>query len=195
MRSSLLVRLIDLYAWGGLLLLTLELASGRLGANPIQALQIRSGRGAFTFLLLTLAATPLQRLFGWRALAAQRRRLGLYTLLYATLHALIFIHWDYGLAWDTFRATVLEKPYLLWGSAALLLLLPLGMTSFDVWKQRLGRNWKRLHRLVYLVFLLALVHVTLSQKGSLLTVQGNLLRPLIYAVSGGILLLLRLRHR
>lgn len=185
--------LIHGYAWGGLLLLLLQALSGRLGANPIQSLELRTGRGAMLFLLLSLACTPLHRWFGWQEALRQRRRLGLYALLYATLHALIFVHLDYGLAWSTFVRTVLEKRYLLFGIAAFLLLLPLGATSFDLWKQRLGRNWKRLHRLVYLAFLFVWIHVALSQKGDLLSLQGQILRPLLYAILGAILLTARLR--
>ncbi len=186
---------IHAYAWGGLLLLLLQALSGHLGPNPIQSLELRTGRGAVIFLLLSLACTPLYRLFSWQEALRQRRRLGLYALLYATLHFLIFIHLDYGLAWSTFQKTVLEKPYLIFGISAFLLLLPLGATSFDLWKQRLGRNWKRLHRLVYLVLLLVVVHVALSQKGNLLTLQGQILRPLAYAVTGSLLLFLRISWR
>lgn len=192
-RSSWLSWLIHGYAWGGLLLLLLQTLTQQLGPNPIQKLEIRTGRGAIVFLLLSLVCTPLSRFLGWQEALRQRRRLGLYALLYATLHALIFLHLDYGLAWNWFVQNLLEKPYLLFGIAAFLILTALGATSFDVWKQRLGRNWKRLHRLVYLALLLVLVHVTLSQKGNLLTLQGQILRPLVYIGLGGVLLLARLK--
>ncbi|MFO3795821.1 MAG: sulfite oxidase heme-binding subunit YedZ, partial [Anaerolineales bacterium] len=180
-------------AWRGLLLLLLQALMQQLGPNPVQKLEIRTGRGAMVFLLLSLLCMPLFRFFGWQEALHQRRRLGLYALLYATLHALIFLHLDYGLAWNWFAQNLLEKPYLLFGIAAFLILVALGATSFDVWKQRLGRNWKRLHRLVYLALLLTLVHVTLSQKGNLLTLQGQILRPLVYIGLGGMLLLARLK--
>lgn len=192
-RISWLSWLIHAYAWGGLLLLLFQAFTQQLGANPIQALEIRTGRGAITFLLLSLACTPLHRFFDWQEALRQRRRLGLYALLYATLHALIFVHLDYGLAWEHFSRNVLEKPYLIFGMSAFLLLVPLGATSFDLWKQRLGRNWKRLHRLVYLALLLVFVHVSLSQKGNLLTLQGQIVRPLVYISIGSLLLLARIK--
>ncbi len=180
--------LVHAYAWGGLALLLLQLQNHALGANPIQALEHRTGRGAITFLLLSLACSPLYHMFRWKEALQQRRRLGLYALLYATFHMMIFVHLDYGLGWSTFYEVVLQKPYILFGTMTFFILTLLGATSFDVWKERLGRNWKRLHRLVYLALILALIHISLVQKGDVLRLQGQILRPLIYIALGAVLL-------
>ena len=89
-----------LYAWSELAVLIYDLFTNNLTVNPIQALEQRTGRHAITLLVLTLACTPLNTLFGWRELLKRRRALGLYTLMYATIHVLIFINLDYGLAWS-----------------------------------------------------------------------------------------------
>ena len=95
----------------------------------------------------------------------RRRALGLYTFMYATIHVLIFISLDYGIAWSTIVQTVFEKPYILVGVTGFMLLIPLAFTSFDIWKKRLGKNWKRLHQVVYLIGPLTVLHYLWSKKG------------------------------
>lgn len=180
------------YAWSGLVVMAYDFFAGRLGPNPVQALEQRSGRHAFALLLLSLACTPLNALFGWKNVLKYRRMLGLYAALYAAIHALIFVDLDYGLAWDVFRQTVIEKPYILYGMTAFLMLIPLAATSFDIWKARLGKNWKRMHRLVYLAASIAILHSALSKKGDLFRLQGDILRPLVYSLLLVFLLALRL---
>ena len=102
-----------LYAWSELVLLTYDLFTNHLTANPIQALEQMTGRHALTLLVLSLACTPLNTLFGWRELLKRRRALGLYALMYATIHVLIFINLDYGLAWSLIIQTVIQKSYIL----------------------------------------------------------------------------------
>ncbi len=180
------------YAWSALAAMAYGFLAGLLGPNPIQALEQRSGRQALTLLLLSLACTPLNTLLGWPGVLRYRRTLGLYAALYATIHALIFVDLDYGLAWDAFAQTVIEKSYILYGMAAFLMLMPLAITSFDLWKVRLGQNWKRMHRLVYLAALIAVLHSALSKKGDLFRLQGDILRPLGYGLLLMLLLVLRL---
>ncbi len=180
------------YAWSVLVELAYDLFTNNLTANPIQALEQRTGRHALTLLVIMLACTPLNTLFGWRELLKRRRALGLYALMYATLHILIFINLDYGLAWSLLIQTVIQRPYILYGAAAFLLLIPLGITSFDIWKVRLGKNWKRLHQVVYLIAPIVVLHYALSIKGDIFRLQGDVIRPLLYGLVILISLVLRL---
>src|SRR6185436_6885113 len=142
---------IHIYAWSELVILIFDFLNHNLTANPIQALEQRTGRHAITLLVLSLACTPLNNIFGWRELLKRRRALGLYAFLYATIHVIIFIDLDYGLAWSLIIQTVFEKPYIVVGMLAFLMLIPLAFTSFDIWKKRLGKKWKRLHQIIYLI--------------------------------------------
>src|ERR1700690_4004392 len=141
---------VHVYAWSELVLIIYGLFTHHLTANPIQAMEIDTGRHAIALLVLSLACTPLNTLFGWRDLLKRRRALGLYALMYAVLHVIIFMDLDNGIAWNLLIQTVIQKSYILYGIATFLLLIPLGITSFDIWKVRLGKNWKRLHWVVYL---------------------------------------------
>jgi len=183
---------VHVYALGELALIAFDLATNRLGANPLQAIQQRTGRAAITLLVLSLACTPLSNLLGIRELIKRSRTLGLYAFLAAFLHILIFLDLDNGLAWDFFAQTVAQKPYILFGMATFLMLIPLAVTSFDIWKVRLGRNWKRLHQLVYLIAPVAVLHYALSKKGDIFSLQGDIVRPLVYALIIVVLLMLRL---
>jgi sulfoxide reductase heme-binding subunit YedZ len=181
-----------LYAWSTLVALIFDFFTHHLTANPIQAMEQRTGRHAITLLVLTLACTPLKTLFGWRELLKRQRALGLYTLMYATVHVLIFINLDYGLAWSLIIQTIIQKPYILFGATVFLLLIPLGITSFDIWKVRLGKNWKRLHQIIYLIAPIAVLHFALSKKGDIFHLQGDIVRPFIYGLVVLLLLILRL---
>lgn len=183
---------VHLYAWGELAWIAVDFFSHRLTANPLQAIQQRTGRLAITLLLLSLACTPLSNLLGWREFLKRSRTLGLYAFMVAVLHILIFLDLDNGIAWDFFRQTIVEKPYILLGLATFLLLIPLAMTSFDVWKSRLGKRWKRLHQLVYLAAAMAVLHYALSKKGDIFHLRGDVVRPLVYGLIVMILLALRL---
>jgi sulfoxide reductase heme-binding subunit YedZ len=142
-------------------------------------------------LFLSLACTPLNTIFGWRELIKRRRALGLYAFMYASIHVLIFLDLDYGLAWSLIIQTIFEKPYIVVGLTTFLLLIPLAVTSFDIWKQRLGKNWKRLHQIIYFIGPLAVLHYAWSKKGDIFILQGDIIKPLIYALV--LLLLLTLR--
>jgi methionine sulfoxide reductase heme-binding subunit len=172
--------------------IAIDLLTGRLGANPLQAIQQRTGRMAITLLVLSLACTPLNNLLGWRELVKRSRTLGLYAFMIAFIHILIFVDLDNGLAWDFFAQTIGQKPYILFGMASFLMLIPLAVTSFDIWKVRLRKNWKRLHQLVYFIAPLAVLHYGLSKKGDIFALQGDIVRPLIYASVILLLLVLRL---
>ncbi|NWG33792.1 MAG: sulfoxide reductase heme-binding subunit YedZ [Chloroflexi bacterium] len=180
------------YAWSALAMLVFQFFTDNLTANPIQALEQRTGRHALTLLVLSLACTPLHTLFQWNEPLKRRRALGLYAFMYVTIHVLIFLDLDYGLAWSFVFREFIEKPRLIVGLLAFLLLIPLAWTSFDIWKARLGKNWKRLHKTVYLIAPLVILHYAWSKKGDLFALQGEIVRPLIYGLVVVLFLALRI---
>jgi len=184
--------IMHLYAWSALIHLLLDYFLGNLSVNPIQDLEQRTGRAAITLLVLSLLCTPLNTLFGWKEPLKRRRALGLYSFMYATIHVLIFLDLDYGLAWSLIIQSILEKPYIIFGLITFMMLLPLAVTSFDIWKKRLKKNWKRLHQTVYFIAPLAVLHFALSKKGDIFQLQGDIVRPLIYGLVVLILLVLRI---
>ena len=179
-------------AWFPIVRLIVEAFTHDLTANPIQHIEQRTGRAAITLLFLSLAATPLNSLFGWREAIQRRRALGLYAFLYATIHVIIFADLDYGLAWSLILETIFQKPYILVGATAFLLLIPLAITSFDVWKRRLKKNWKRLHQVVYFIAPLVVLHYAWGKKGNFFALQGDILLPLIYGLVFVLLMVLRI---
>ncbi|HLF75516.1 MAG TPA: protein-methionine-sulfoxide reductase heme-binding subunit MsrQ [Anaerolineales bacterium] len=183
---------LHLYAWSALIHLLFDTATGNLSANPIQELEQRTGRHAITLLVLSFACTPLNNLFGWRELIKRRRALGLYAFMYATIHVIIFVDLDYGLAWSLIIQTIFEKPYIVLGMTSFLLLIPLAFTSFDIWKKRLGKSWKRLHQMIYLIAPLLILHYAWSKKGDFFRLQGEIVRPLIYGLIVLIFLAMRI---
>jgi sulfoxide reductase heme-binding subunit YedZ len=184
--------IMHLYAWSALARLVFDYFMGNLSVNPIQDLEQRTGRAAVTLLVLSLMCTPLNTLFGWKELLKRRRALGLYTFMYATIHVLIFLDLDYGLSWSLIIQSIVEKPYIIFGVITFLLLTPLAITSFDTWKRRLKKNWKRLHQTVYFIAPLAVLHFALSKKGDIFQLQGDIVRPMIYGLVVLILLILRI---
>ncbi|RJP46405.1 MAG: sulfoxide reductase heme-binding subunit YedZ [Anaerolineaceae bacterium] len=184
--------LIHIGAWIPIARLVFEAFTGGLTANPIQHIEQRTGRAAITLLFLSLAATPLNSLFGWKEPLQRRRALGLYAFMYATIHVIIFTDLDYGLAWSLILETVFQKPYILVGAAAFLLLIPLAITSFDIWKVRLKKNWKRLHQTVYFIAPLVVLHYAWGKKGTFFALQGDILLPLIYGLILVLLMVLRI---
>ena len=134
-------------------------ATNSLGPNPAEALIRGSGDWTLRLLCLTLAVTPLRQWTGWHALARLRRMLGLFTFFYAVLHFLCFAWLDMGFELDAILADIPKRPFILVGSAALLLLLALAATSFNRAVKAMGaKRWQALHRAVYAVALLALLH-------------------------------------
>ncbi len=130
-----------------------------LGANPAEALIRSTGDWTLRFLCLTLAVTPLRQWTGWHALARLRRMLGLFTFFYGVLHFLCFAWLDMGFDLAAIVKDIGKRPFILVGSAALLLMLPLAATSFNRAIKALGAaRWQALHRAVYAVALLGLLH-------------------------------------
>lgn len=179
------------YAWSVVVILIFQFFTDNLTANPIQALEQRTGRHALVLLVLSLACTPLNTMLKWPELLKRRRALGLYSFMYATIHVLIYVT-DYGLAWSFVFREFTEKPRLIVGVIAFLMLIPLAWTSFDIWKKRLGKNWKRLHQTVYILAPIVVLHYAWSKKGDLFALQGEIVRPLIYGLIVILFLILRI---
>lgn len=152
-----------------LMLLPLGLAlwqglHGQSGPDPAKALVDEAGLWAFHFLLLSLAMTPLRLLTGHTAWIRFRRMLGLLALFYALVHVSSYIFLLFGARWSDLAVEVTKRPYVMVGALALLLMLPLGLTSTRGWQRRLKRRWVMLHRLVYPVALLVLLHFAWVKK-------------------------------
>jgi sulfoxide reductase heme-binding subunit YedZ len=192
-QSTLLRVIVHLGAWLPLLLLFIDYYTGRLSVNPILDLEQRTGRTALTLVLLSLSCTPLHTLFGWRDILRHSRTLGLYAFMVAAIHLSIFLILDYGLNFAQILVDAAIKPFIIVGAAAFLILLLMALTSFDTSKVWLGRNWKRLHRLIYLAAALAILHYFWGLKGDIFRLQGDITRPLVYFSIFLVLLLLRLR--
>lgn len=130
----------------------------RLGADPVREAILRTGKPALILLLLSLTITPLMSLAGWKQLQPLRRPLGLYAFLYVCVHLAIFVGVDYELNLRLILDGLVNNPYVVVGFTAFLLLIPLAVTSTKASMRRLGKNWKRLHKLVYAVGILAIWH-------------------------------------
>lgn len=165
--------------------------SGGLGVNPIQAITRYTGKTALVLLVLSLACTPANTLFGARQALKIRRPLGLYAFLFAATHFFMFVGLDYLFDWELLWLDIAEKRYVWVGFTALLILLALAVTSFNWWKKHLGKNWKRLHRLAYLAGVLVVVHYAWVVKGDVLRLQGDIFQPIAFGVAVALLLLLR----
>jgi sulfoxide reductase heme-binding subunit YedZ len=183
---------IHIYVWQGILVLLFDFLTHHLTANPLQAIQQRTGREALTLLVLSLACTPVTTITGWREPLKRSRTLGLYAFMVAFLHVLVFLDLDNGLAWDYFVQTVIEKWYIIFGMLAFLMLIPLAVTSFDIWKSRLGKRWKRLHQIIYIIVPIVVLHYALSVKGDIFHLRGAIAQPLNYGLIVLGLLILRL---
>ena len=175
--------------WAGCLLpaalLAADAATGRLGANPIEEVLHRTGWWALTLLLLSLSITPLRRLTGWNRLIRYRRLLGLFAFAWASAHFLGYIVLDQWFAWPYIVEDIAERPFILVGFAAWLLLIPLAVTSTTGWIRRLGKRWGMLHRVVYVAAGLGALHFFWK-------VKADTREPLIFIGILVVLLLLRL---
>lgn len=160
---------------------TLGLAGMSLGANPVEALIHRCGLWGLTFLLITLSVTPLRALTGQHWLARLRRMFGLFAFFYIVLHFLLYVGLDQHFDLGVIVADVIKRPFITLGFTALLLLIPLALTSTAAMMRRLGRRWVQLHRLVYVVAILGVWHFYWQ-------VKLDTLQPSIYsAILAGLL--------
>ncbi|MBL6986501.1 MAG: sulfoxide reductase heme-binding subunit YedZ [Methylobacter sp.] len=158
-----------------LLWLSVDIAFDNLGANPIQALHIRLGDWSLRFLWLTLAITPIQTITKWRGMANYRQMLGLYAFFYASLHLLSYLVVDHALMWRIIGIDIIESSYIWFGLLAYIIVFCLALTSPKSAKKHMGRNWKKLHRLIYISAIAAIIHYYWQLK-------GNLAEPLFYLV-------------
>lgn len=159
----------------------------RLTANPIEFITRATGDWTLYFLCLTLTVTPLRRFTGINALIRFRRMLGLFTFFYASLHFLTFIWFDHFFDLAEMMRDVLKRPFIAMGFSAFLLLVPLALTSNDFMLRKLGRCWSALHRLIYLIAVLALLHFWWMRAG-----KNNFAEPLVMGSVIAVLLALRL---
>jgi sulfoxide reductase heme-binding subunit YedZ len=141
--------------------------SDSLGANPIEAITLTTGRWALRFLLITLAVTPVRRITGWNRVIGFRRMLGLFAFFYAGLHFMTYLVLDHFFDWTTIAEDITERPFITVGFAAFVLLVPLAVTSTTGWVRRLGRRWQHLHRLIYVAAGCAVVHFIWKVKSDL----------------------------
>jgi sulfoxide reductase heme-binding subunit YedZ len=155
--------------------------TGKLGANPIEAIMDRFGNWSLRFLLITLAITPLRRLSGWNSLVRFRRMLGLFTFFYVFMHFLTWLVLDQGLLMSAILEDIIERPFITIGFAALVLLTTLALTSTNGIRRRMGRHWQTLHNAVYLIGILGVWHYWWQ-------VKKDITEPLIYAAILAVLL-------
>jgi sulfoxide reductase heme-binding subunit YedZ len=164
--------------------LIIDFFTNNLTINPIQEATQRTGDTAVTILILSLAVTPVISLTKFRALTPTRRLLGLYAFGYALFHASIFVAVDYGFNLSLVVETIIEKQFTIVGAATLILMIPLAITSTKGWQKRLGKKWKSLHKLAYLIGPLAILHYAWALK-------ADLRWPLIFAAIIILLFILR----
>lgn len=146
----------------------------QLGANPFEVLTRETGLWTLRLLLLTLLVRPLAEHFRQPSLLRLRRMLGLFSFFYACLHMLTYLWFDQFFNWHEIGTDILKRPYITLGMLAFVLLIPLALTSTRNMRRRLGRRWQTLHRLIYVIGVLGVIHF-------LLLVKADLREPLIYA--------------
>ena len=157
-----------------------------LGVNPAEFITRSTGDWALRILLLTLAVTPLRRLSGWNWLLRFRRMLGLFAFFYAIVHFSSFISFDHVFDVDAIIKDIVKRPFITVGFVSLVLMLPLALTSTNAMVKRVGaKRWLALHRLIYLIAPLAVLHFWWM-------VKRDITEPVIYALILAVLLGLRL---
>jgi methionine sulfoxide reductase heme-binding subunit len=155
-----------------------------LGADPVKKLEHECGKWALNFLLITLAVTPLRHLANLPHLPRLRRMLGLFAFFYVLLHFAVYLSLDLEFNFRTLFTDIAKRPYITIGFLALLLLIPLAVTSTSRMMRRLGRRWQKLHRLVYVIAVLGVWHFYWQ-------VKRDVREPLIYAGILAVLLVYR----
>jgi sulfoxide reductase heme-binding subunit YedZ len=171
-----------------LLLRAFEVRGLGLGSNPIEELLHQLGRWGLKFLLLSLTITPLRRWTGWNWSIRFRRMLGLFAFFYIMLHFLTYAILDQGLDFAVIIEDVIKRPYITLGMAAFLLLIPLALTSTKGMMRRLGKRWQKLHRLVYVIAIIAVWHFYWQ-------VKLDTLDATVYALVLAVLLITRVYYK
>ena len=166
--------------------IALRAVQGTLSADPIAQIENELGLSALIFLVASLACTPARRLLGWTWPSRIRRELGLFAFFYAVLHFLVYLVVDQGFNWWVIWGDIAERPFITVGFFALVLMVPLAVTSTNGSVRRLGfRRWTRLHQLAYVAGVLAVIHF-------IWRVKADLSQPLVYASLLGGLLAIRI---
>jgi sulfoxide reductase heme-binding subunit YedZ len=159
----------------------------RLGANPIEFITRNTGDWTLYFLCITLAVTPLRRLANWNWLIKLRRMLGLFAFFYAALHFTTFLWFDHFFDIDEMWKDVIKRPFITVGFTAFVLLVPLAVTSTNAMVRRLGgKRWQWLHRLIYLIAPLGILHFWWMKAG-----KHDFAQPILFGVIVTVLLLMR----
>lgn len=149
-------------------------ADVHLGADPVREIIHRCGKTALNLLLITLAVTPVRQITGWSHVLRLRRLLGVWAFAYTVLHFCAYFGLDRNLDWRTIGEDIVKRPYITIGMLALLLLIPLAVTSTNRMMRRLKRRWQTLHRLIYPIAILGVWHFWWQ-------VKKDIREPLIYA--------------
>jgi sulfoxide reductase heme-binding subunit YedZ len=150
--------------------------------DPVKEITTTTGRTALVLLLLSLACTPVNMLFGFRGVLRVRRALGLYAFFYAGLHFLTFVGLDYAFDFELLGPAIFDQRFVIVGFSAFVVLLALAVTSTRGWQKRLRRNWKRLHKLVYLAAGLVIIHFVWAVKDAREPLRYGALLLLLLAV-------------
>jgi methionine sulfoxide reductase heme-binding subunit len=166
-------------------LLLLDFFTGQLQAEPVKDITHRTGWWALTLLLVALAITPLRYLTGWKQIVRLRRPLGLFAFFYATLHVLTYFGLDQFFAFSYILEDIVDRPFITVGFTAWVLLIPLTITSTRGWIRKLGKRWRKLHKLVYVAAALGFLHF-------FWLVKADVREPLIFGGVLAVLLLFRL---
>ena len=164
----------------------LDIYHNDLGAEPVKKIMNHFGEWTLIFICLTLTMSPLKRITNLSFWIKFRRMLGLFVFFYATIHLLTYIGLDYRFDWEPIINDVLKKKYIFIGFSAWLLLIPLAITSSQKMIKMLGRNWKNLHRLVYVIAVFGSLHYIWLSK-------TIFFKPLIYALIIVVLFALRIK--
>lgn len=156
-------------------------AGAGLGPNPGQELVEQLGVWAIRLLCLTLSISTLARLFRIPVLVQHRRTIGLFAFTYATLHFAAYFSALAGFELNTIVQDLSKRPYIIVGMIALCLLIPMAITSTRGWRRRLGLNWKRLHRIVYVIAIAAVIHLWMQERASVLdtVIYGSIIALLL----------------
>jgi sulfoxide reductase heme-binding subunit YedZ len=169
-----------------LALLAWDAQQHKLGANPQNFAILTTGMMTLIFLMLTMAVTPLRKITGWNWLANMRRMLGLYAFFYACAHFLLFFSLDRGFSLPGTLSEMVRRKYLIIGSLALIVMIPLAVTSTNAMIKRLGgKRWRALHRLAYLAAICGVIHYYMQ-------VKADVRQPLAFAAVLAVLLGYRL---
>ena len=160
----------------------------KLGPEPVKEITHFTGEWTLIFICLTLSMSPLKRFTNWNKWVSFRRMLGLFVFFYATLHLLTYIGLDYRFDWSPILNDVVKKKYIFIGFAAWVLLLPLVITSSQKMVSLLKNNWKKLHRLIYVIAIFGSLHYIWLSK-------TIFFKPLIYFIIILVLLALRIKTK